>query len=58
MSAVRVDPAMLAKRFSALAELVPLSPPKTRREYDRMVDFLNAILDAGGADETDDFALT
>ena len=52
MSAVRIDSKMLAARFAALAELVPLSPLKTRKDYDRAVKSLDAILDAGGDDET------
>jgi HTH-type transcriptional regulator/antitoxin HigA len=37
--------------LSAIASRVPLYPLKTKRDYKTAVNALNALLDAGGADE-------
>ncbi len=46
----------IAARFQALAELVPLHPTRTQQDYDSVVNILNQLLDAGGADERSSLA--
>ncbi|MGH8779081.1 helix-turn-helix domain-containing protein [Paraburkholderia sp.] len=41
----------LATHFEAISQKVPLHPINTRHEYDFAVRALNALLDAGAADE-------
>lgn len=41
----------LAAHFEAISRKVPLHPISTEREYDHAVRALNALLDAGAADE-------
>jgi HTH-type transcriptional regulator / antitoxin HigA len=47
----RSDVEELAAHFEAIAEKVPLHPITTERDYDFAVRALNALLDAGAADE-------
>ena len=44
--------AELARHFNAIQELVPLRPIRSEEDYDAAVSALNALLDAGGADES------
>jgi HTH-type transcriptional regulator/antitoxin HigA len=37
--------------YNALCESIPLYPLHTEQDYDKAVIILNALLDAGGADE-------
>jgi len=46
----------IAARFQALAELVPLHPIRTHQDYDSVMNILNQLLDAGGADERSSLA--
>lgn len=48
----RSDIEELAAHFEAISQKVPLHPITTEREYDLAVRALNALLDAGAADET------
>ena len=41
----------LALHFAAISKLVPLRPIRAERDYDAAVASLNALLDAGAADE-------
>jgi HTH-type transcriptional regulator/antitoxin HigA len=41
----------LGKHFNAVLKLVPLRPIRSEADYDHAVSALNALLDAGGADE-------
>jgi HTH-type transcriptional regulator / antitoxin HigA len=41
----------IVARFRALNSLVPLSPIRSGRDYDKRVAILNQLLDAGGANE-------
>jgi HTH-type transcriptional regulator/antitoxin HigA len=41
----------ISRHFAALTAKVPLRPITDEREYDEAVRVLNALLDAGGADE-------
>lgn len=41
----------LERRYTALTELVPLRPVRTRRDYNAAVRALNELLDAGAANE-------
>lgn len=43
--------AELAKHFDAIQKLVPLRPIRNEEDYDAAVSALNALLDAGAADE-------
>lgn len=47
----RSDIEELAAHFEAISQKVPLHPITTEREYDFAVRALNALLDAGAADE-------
>ncbi|AJZ60416.1 hypothetical protein OI25_619 [Paraburkholderia fungorum] len=47
----REDIDELAAHFEAISQKVPLHPITTEREYDFAVRALNALLDAGAADE-------
>lgn len=44
--------AALTDHFRALSEVVPLHPIRTEDDYDAAVSAMNALLDAGAADET------
>ncbi|MCY0853812.1 helix-turn-helix domain-containing protein [Cupriavidus sp. D39] len=44
--------AELIDHFRALSEVVPLHPIRTEHDYDEAVNAMNALLDAGAADET------
>ncbi|KJK25960.1 transcriptional regulator [Burkholderiaceae bacterium 16] len=44
--------AALTAHFRALSEVVPLHPIRTERDYDKAVNVMNALLDAGAADES------
>ena len=46
----------LAEHFEAISQKVPLSPISSDREYDFAVRALNALLDAGAADESHNLA--
>jgi HTH-type transcriptional regulator/antitoxin HigA len=46
----------LADHFGALVSKVPLHPLSTEDEYDEAVRVLNALLDAGGANEEHELA--
>ena len=46
----------LAEHFEAISQKVPLSPINSDREYDFAVRALNALLDAGAADESHNLA--
>lgn len=54
MEALTLSPAEaneLAEHFSAVTSKVPLREIRTEAEYDNAVRSLNALLEAGGADE-------
>ncbi len=42
----------LARHFNAIQKLVPLRPIRSEADYDQAVNALNALLDAGAADES------
>jgi HTH-type transcriptional regulator/antitoxin HigA len=44
--------AELARHFNAIQKHVPLHPIRNGADYDKAVDSLNALLDAGAADES------
>ncbi|MCY1335164.1 Antitoxin HigA [compost metagenome] len=48
----RLNIAALTDHFRALSEVVPLHPIRTEGEYAAAVNAMNALLDAGAADET------
>jgi HTH-type transcriptional regulator/antitoxin HigA len=39
------------KHYAALCESIPLYPLHTEQDYDKAIVILNALLDAGGANE-------
>lgn len=46
----------LVEHYRALSAMIPLKPIKTKAEYDHAVVVLDALLDAGGADEDHELA--
>src|SRR5260221_10602474 len=46
----------IAKRYRALCEVVPLRTIANRSDYAAAVERLNQLLDAGGADESNELA--
>ena len=49
MRAIEID--KIAKRYKALRELVPIEPIMNKAGYDALVEHLNQLLDAGGANQ-------
>ena len=49
----RDEVADITGHLNAIAARIPLRPIKTKRDYNAAVAALNALLDAGGADEKD-----
>jgi hypothetical protein len=50
------DAAEISSLFRALTDKIPLRPIQTEAGYDHAVRALNALLDAGGADELHELA--
>jgi HTH-type transcriptional regulator/antitoxin HigA len=53
LTLTREEVADITGHLNAIATRIPLHPIKTKRDYKAAVAALNALLDAGGADETD-----
>lgn len=51
MMLTRADVDDITKHLSAISSRIPLHPIRTRRDHKAAVAALNALLDAGGADE-------